>query len=111
MSKRFIATALSAALTLAVIGGASAAAGQVQVSKSARKCHLSAHEQRHLGTSYVTSLRVANTGGAAGHCNHAVRKFHCSERRYDKLKHIQYDGTVTCKRGGKLVKSTYTQNI
>jgi hypothetical protein len=129
MSKRLIAIALSAALTLAVIGGALPATGAAQAGKSLRGCHLSPHEQRHLGTSYVTSLRVQNTGcstgkkvvkafhqcrhkngGPAGRCNHAVRKFHCSERRYNNLPHVQYDGTVTCKRGSKLIKSTYTQN-
>ena len=131
MPQRLIATALAAALTLVVaLGATTASATQAHHKGGGKSCHLSASEARHLGTSYVTSLHVKHTGcssgkkvtkafhkcrhkngGPAGHCNHAVRHYHCSEKRYDKLPHVQYDGTVTCKHGAKLVKSTYTQNI
>jgi hypothetical protein len=130
MPRRLTATLLAAALTLAVVISAAPASAATHVAKSARSCHLTPHEQRHLGTSYVTSLHVSHTGcstgkkvvkafhqcrhkngGPAGHCNHAVRHFKCSERRYNKLPNVQYDGTVTCKHGAKLVKSTYTQNL
>ena len=130
MSQRLIAIALAAAMAIAVVAGASASAAVQPAKGGGKSCHLSASQGRHLGTSYVTSLKVKHTGcssgkkvvkafhvcrhkngGPAGHCNHAVRGYHCSEKRYDKLPHVQYDGTVTCKHGRKLVKSTYTQNI
>ena len=132
MPFRLIARSLAAAaLALAaIIALASAASAGGQPAKAGRSCHLTPREQRHLGASYVTSLRVVHTscsngkrvtkafhkcrhnaGGPAGHCHHAVRGFHCREHRYDKLPHVQYDSTVTCARGAKRVKSTYTQNI
>ena len=131
MSVRLIWTGLGATLLLALaVAGSSASAATGAAKGGTKSCHLSASEGRHLGTSYVTSLHVKHTGcstgkkvtkafhkcrhqngGPAGHCKHAVRHYHCSEKRYDKLPHVQYDGTVTCKHGAKLVKSTYTQNI
>jgi hypothetical protein len=130
MQRRLIATALAAALAIATAAAPAASATTAHHKGGGKKCHLSASQARHLGTSYVTSLHVKHTGcsagkkvtkafhvcrhkngGPAGHCNKAVKGYHCSERRYDKLPHVQYDGTVTCKHGSKLVKSTYTQNI
>jgi len=131
MSPSLIARSLAAALALVtVVAVASSASGAAPPAKAGRGCHLTPREQRHLGTSYVTSLRVSHptcgngkavtkafhqcrhhSGGPAGHCGHAVRHFHCTEHRFDKLPHVQYDGAVTCTHGGKWVKSTYTQNI
>jgi hypothetical protein len=95
-----------------------------------RGCNLTTREQRHLGASYVTSLRVSHTtcthgkrvvkafnncrhqnGGPGGHCNHRVLHYRCKENRYDVLKGVQYDSRVTCTRGAKVVKFTYTQNL
>jgi hypothetical protein len=131
MSPSLIARSLAAALALAaVVAVAGSASGAAPQAKGGRSCHLTPREQRHLGASYVTSLRVSHTscsngkkvtkafhtcrhksGGPAGHCRHAVRRYHCRERRFDKLPHVQYDGKVTCTRGAKRVKSTYTQNL
>jgi hypothetical protein len=128
MSHRLVGTALAASLMVAAVASAAPASAQHQ--SKLRSCHLSASEQRHLGASYVTSLHVSHTGcstgkkvtkafnkcrhqagGPAGHCNHAVRHFHCSERRHDKLPGVQYDSNVTCTHGVKVVKNTYTQNL
>ena len=59
---------LGAASTLAVLalvtaGGAVAGSPQVH---AAGTCHLSTYEQRHLGATYVTSLRVRNTSCRTG---------------------------------------------
>jgi hypothetical protein len=80
-----------------------------------------------MGASYVTSLHVTKTscstgkavvrafnacrhhsGGAAGHCHHKVKHYSCSEHRAGIS--VQYDSSVTCKRGARRVKFTYTQN-
>ena len=45
--------------------------------------------------------------GKSGHCS-GVLGYSCSERRYDKIR-TQYSGRVTCTKGGKTVKHTYTQ--
>jgi hypothetical protein len=130
MPQRLITTALAAGLLLVAVVTASTASATPEAKGGGKSCHLSASEARHLGTSYVTSLHVKHTGcstgkkvtkafhgcrhkngGADGHCKHAVRHYHCSEKRHDKLPGIQYDGNVTCKHGQKLVKSTYTQNL
>lgn len=130
MPQRLITTALAAGLLIAAVATASSASATPSAKGGGKKCHLSASEARHLGTSYVTSLRVKHTGcsagkkvtkafnncrhkngGPGGHCKHAVRGFHCSERRHDKLPGIQYSGNVTCRHGQKLVKNAYTQNL
>jgi hypothetical protein len=131
MSSSLIARSLAAAVAvIAVVAVAGSASGAAPPAKGGRSCHLTPREQRHLGASYVTSVRVSHTtcgngkkvtkafnkcrhkaGGPAGHCRHAVRRYHCSEHRFDKLPHVQYDATVTCAHGGKRVKSTYTQNL
>jgi hypothetical protein len=106
---------------LAVVVGLAHYAAPAQ----ARGCSL-AGKERSLGPTYTTSLRVSGvsckTGyavvrafddcrkhhGKAGHCRHRVRHFKCSEHRFDKIS-TQYDSRVTCRRGGKRVKFTYTQ--
>jgi hypothetical protein len=129
MSVRLATGSIAAALALVAIAVAASTSGAAPAAK-ARSCHLTPSEQRHLGASYVTSLHVSHTGcstgkkvtkafnkcrhqsgGPAGHCHRAVRRFHCSEHRHDKLPHVQYDSNVTCKRGAKVVKNTYTQNL
>jgi len=79
---------------------------------------------RGYGTTYVTRLSVRHTTcargrdvvrafhacrpGKAGHCRHRVLGYRCSEHRYNKIP-TQYDSNVTCTRGRKVVKHTYTQ--
>jgi hypothetical protein len=125
MSRLFLVAASALVLiALVAAGGAGAASPQVQ---AARSCHLSTHDQRHLGASYVTSLSVRHTScsngkavvrayqacrrahGWKGKCGHRVKGFSCSRHILDSSP-VQYDAKVTCRRGGKRVTHTYTQN-
>jgi hypothetical protein len=109
-----VAALLAVPLALATAGGA---AGNAPVVHAAGGCHLSSHEQRHLGASYVTSLSVRKTSCRTGKT--VVRSYHqhgghvsgwsCHRRILDKSP-AQYDAKVTCARGGKRVVHTYTQN-
>jgi hypothetical protein len=116
--------AAASALVLFALVGAGGAAGSSPQAHAAGKCHLSASEQRHLGASYVTSLSVRRTscktgkavvrayhkcrGSARGRCHHKVKRFSCKEHRSGIS--TQFDASVACKRGGKRVNFTYTQN-
>ena len=92
---------------------------------SARSCSLSTSEQRRLGATYVTTLSVSGlscssgkrqvrayhrcrnrNGGKDGRCAR-VDGYRCSERR-SGIK-TQFSGRVTCRRGSRVVKHTYTQ--
>jgi hypothetical protein len=127
ISAMLAAVLLSAAL--AAIAGGSAGASSTATA-SAHNCDLTTHEQRHLGASYVTSLKVTNTtcrkgkkvvkafhecrfdsGGANGKCHHRVLHYSCSEHRYDAVPHVQYNSRVTCTRGDRVVRHSYTQNV
>jgi hypothetical protein len=78
------------------------------------------------GTTYVTSIGVHRvtcskgkkvirayhkcrraSGGAKGRCHHRVLRFRCSERR--TVGHGQFTAKVTCTRGSRRVRHTYTQ--
>ena len=104
-----------------------ASAGASPSVHAAGKCHLSGHDQRHSGASYLTSLSVKHTscstgkavvrafnacrhasGGAGGHCHHRVKGYSCSEHRAGIS--VQYDSTTNCSRGSRRVHFTYTQN-
>jgi hypothetical protein len=84
-------------------------------------------QARTLGPSYVTSLKVSGTtclsakrlvrayyrcrvanGGLDGRCRSTVRGYTCTEKRTGIS--IQFDGTVTCRKGSARVVHTYTQN-
>jgi hypothetical protein len=115
--------AASALAVLALVTAGGAVAGSPQV-HAARSCHLSSYEQRHLGATYVTSLRVRNTscrtgkkvvrafnscrGSARGRCHHRVLGYACSESRSGIS--VQFNSKVSCKNGGRRVNFTYTQN-
>jgi hypothetical protein len=126
MSRAVRSTALAALLvpSLFAVGGAGASSPSVS---AAGKCHLSVHEQRHSGASYVTSLSVKKTSckkgkavvrayhkcrrahGWKGKCGHRVKGYSC-KRKYLAKSPYQYDARVTCRRGAKRVVHTYTQN-
>jgi hypothetical protein len=80
-------------------------------------------DSRSYGTTYVLSISVSGTSCRAGRS--VIRSFHacrpgksgrcgstkgysCSERRFNKGR-TSYDSRVTCRKGGKTVKHTYTQ--
>ncbi|MEA2442491.1 MAG: hypothetical protein QOH76_3915 [Thermoleophilaceae bacterium] len=123
MSRVALVVAVAAVALLAIAGAAGAGSPQAH---AAGKCNIKGQE-RKLGASYVTSLRVTKTscrtgksvvraynkcrhrsGGAKGHCHHKVKHYKCSEHRAGVS--TQFDASVTCKRGAKRVKFTYTEN-
>ena len=122
---------LAAALTCAIAICALAAipAGAKQASGGAAKsgCSLSADEQRHLGASYVYTLKVKNlscdkgkrlvkkyhacrhdNGGATGKCN-SVKGYSCNEKVLDSSPQ-QFSAKATCKKASKKFKQTFAEN-
>jgi hypothetical protein len=125
MLRRTPLLALTAAIgALAVLpAGAQAGAGPEAV--AAKSCSLSG-KTRSLGPTYTTSLSVKRTscakgeslvkayygcrkrnGGKKGRCS-GVSGYSCSEKRSNVIR-TQFDASVTCKKGRKTVKHTYTQ--
>jgi hypothetical protein len=117
------------AMGIAAIAAAGASGSGTATASSYHRCNISG-QQRDLGASYVTSLKVDNTscrkgkkvvrhfhacrinaGGANGKCHREVVGFSCHEHRFDAVPHVQYNSRVTCVDGGKRVKHTYTQNV
>jgi hypothetical protein len=120
-----VAAVLSTAALAALPTGAGAASKPV-VSKSA-SCDLSASEQRHLGASYVYTLKVKNlscgkgkklvkafhecrhdNGGADGTCN-GFSGYSCNEKILDEAP-TQFSAKATCKKGSKKFKQTFGEN-
>jgi hypothetical protein len=126
--RKLIGIALASALFAGlVVPGVWASAPRATASASA--CQLTSKEQRNLGASYVTSLKVSGVSCAKGKgvtlafnncrtaggkpqgvCGRKVGQYTCTEKRYDAVPGVQYSSKVTCKWGQKLVLSTYTQN-
>ena len=131
MRRRTITVALAAALAAVALSAvAGSAAHASAVATASKTCDLTTHEQRHLGASYVTSLKVAGTtcskgktvvadfhacrkdsGGKNGKCHSKVDGYSCEENRYDAVPGVQYNSRVKCERGDKVVRHTYTQNV
>lgn len=128
MRRTLLCIAIASALIAIPIAASGAAAASVATA-SATTCHLTPHEERSLGASYVTSLKVDGTscdkgksvtlafnkcrtagGKPQGMCKRKVEGFTCTEHRYDAVPHVQYSSKVTCTAGSKRVFSTYTQN-
>lgn len=127
--RTLLAISLATALLAASVASGAAADGPLASASSATACKLSTHDQRHLGASYVTSLKVENTtcakgkgvtlafnqcrtagGKPQGLCGRKVGHYTCTEKRYDSVPGVQYSSKVTCVWGAKKVFSTYTQN-
>ena len=122
-----IATALA---LLALFAGVSASASGREVSSpsaraSSTRCNISGDE-RKLGPTYVTSLRVKGVscrtgrrvvrayyrcrirnGGRRGRCTSPVLRFRCTERRESIS--TEFDARVRCSRGASRVWHNYTQ--
>ena len=119
------ATALVAAIpATATADGPSASAS--------RNCSLPGNSGQtdYPPASYVTSIRVFNTtcrkgksvikayhrcrkanGGRNGRCPNRVQRFRCREGARQSVPGVQYSAKVTCRRGGRKIVSTYTQNV
>lgn len=119
----FVGLLLCGLMALALTSLSSAA----DASRS-RGCDISGQEDE-LGASYVTSLKVKNTGcgegkkvvkafnecrrkngGANGKCKSRVKGYKCNEGKRSGVPGVQYNATVKCKDGGKKVIFSYTQN-
>ena len=125
MSVAFRLCAAVFVLTVLAVLPGQAASGAT--SGPLRACTVGAQESRHLGPTYVTSLKVRDRtctfgkqlvrayykcrvahGGAAGRCPAKVLGFACRETREGIS--IQFDAVVTCSRGTARVRHTYTQD-
>jgi|SRR5215213_3789769 len=111
-------TTLVALLTAAALAPSAHAGATATASKT---CSIG--DQRSYGTTYVTAISVSNTScrsgrslirafhacrpGKSGKCS-SVKGYSCSEHRFNKGR-ISYDSNVTCRKGSKTVKHTYTQ--
>lgn len=126
--RKLIGISIATALLAGLVASGSPAA-TATATASATSCTLSSKDQRHLGASYVTSLKVEGTtcakgkgvtlafnncrtagGKPQGTCNRKVGHYSCTEKRYDAVPGVQYSSKVTCTWGAKKVLSTYTQN-
>lgn len=91
---------------------------------SAKGCSIG--DERSYGTTYVTKISVSGTScrsgrkvirafhacrpGAKGKCGERVKGYSCSESRFNKGP-TSFDSNVTCRKGDRTVKHTYTQFI
>lgn len=114
--------ALIFCLLLLLAPATTAATSTAQASKS---CNISG-KQRSFGATYVTALSVRSTSCGKGEgivrtfhdcrqdldadsCSQKVSGYRCTQKKL-ATSPLQYDARVTCKKGGKRVKHTYTQN-
>ena len=124
-----LAKTIAICLVALLLPAVSASAGTPEAS-TARVCSTSGIE-RKLGASYVTALSTRRIscpdarslsrlyhrcrrarGGKGGSCPR-VRRFRCSENRYNyarvRRRVISYDSKVLCTRGRQRMRQTYTQ--
>lgn len=119
MTRRARPLALLAAIA-ALLALAPAAAAD-PTATAAKGCGVG--NERGYGTTYV--LKISASGTSCRSARKLVRAFHacrpgtsgkcgrvlgysCSERRFNKGR-TSYDSSVTCRKGGRTVKHTYTQ--
>jgi hypothetical protein len=113
-------TITALALLAALLAVLAPTAGADPAATASKTC--SVGDSRSYGTTYVLSISVRNTScragrslirafhdcrpGKSGRCSR-VKGYSCSERREEGR--TQYDSRVTCRKGDKTVKHTYTQ--
>src|SRR6187397_1668179 len=121
-----VGTRFGIALALVLSVGAIAAipAGANSTGSKSSSCSLSANDQRHLGASYVYTLKVENlscdkaknlvkayhecrhaNGGADGTCN-SFSGYSCNEKILEEAP-TQFSAKATCKKGSKKFKQTF----
>ena len=112
-----LTTALALLIAVAALAPSASAGPVATASKS---CGVG--DTRSYGTTYVITISVSNTScrngkrlirayhacrpGKSGKCP-SVKGYSCSEKRTTGT--TQYDSRVTCRKGDKTVKHTYTQ--
>ncbi len=111
-----------AALAACAALAPSLAAADGPLADASKSC--SVGNSRDYGTTYVLSIS-ASGGPSCRSARRLVKAFHscrpgksgkcsrvsgysCSERRFNKSRQ-SYDARVTCRKGGRTVKHTYTQ--
>ena len=118
---------LGCALAIGAIAALPAGAKQAAASSAKAGCALSVNEQRHLGASYVYTLKVRNlscdkakrlvkkyhacrhdNGGADGKCN-SVKGYSCNEKILDSSPQ-QFSAKAKCVKGSKQFKQTFAEN-
>jgi hypothetical protein len=120
--------AFSVCVALVLLGLVVVAPGHGAASRprAATTCDVR-RDGRHLGTTYVTSLKATQVscakakrvvkafnacrkahGGADGRCTSSVRGFRCTERRGAAIP-TQYSSRVTCRSAARRVQFAYTQ--
>jgi hypothetical protein len=115
-----ISTVLAVLAAVVATAALAPTAGADPVATASKSC--SVGDSRSYGTTYVISISVRNTScragrslirafhdcrpGKSGRCP-SVKGYSCSERREEGR--TQYDSRVTCRKGDKTVKHTYTQ--
>ena len=120
---RFARLALLLA-ALALLSFTPTSSADAPTATTAKTCNVG--DYRGYGTTYVRWIRARNVScrrarrlvrafhkcrkGARGRC-HRVDGFRCRENRNFSPDGYQFDSTATCRRGGKVVKHGYTQNI
>jgi len=126
---------LKIAMTLAAAALATAAlaapgAGAAATATASKSCNIDGHQSDYGHNMYLDALSVRSTscrtgrkvvkgytkcrykhGGLNGRCPNRVKRYKCGEGRRTVAPHIQYSVNVSCKRGSRKVKFTYTQQV
>ncbi|MQA72766.1 MAG: hypothetical protein GEU88_00155 [Solirubrobacterales bacterium] len=119
-----------AALAVAAIpatGSGGAADSTAKRADAAKRSTCFKETRTDLGADYVTSLKVKRTsckkgekvikayhecrranGGSDGHCRSRVKGYKCKEGKRESTP-AQFNAKVRCKKGGKKIVSTYTE--
>jgi hypothetical protein len=119
--------AIALVLSIGAIAAIPAGAAPKAHASKLSSCTLSANDQRHLGASYVYTLKVANlscdkaknlvkayhecrhaNGGADGTCS-GVSGYSCKEKVLDEAP-TQFSAKASCKKGSKKFKQTFGEN-
>jgi hypothetical protein len=112
---------LAALAAVAALLALAPAAPADPTAAAAKTCRVGDYDS--YGTTYVLKISTSGTScraarslvrafhgcrpGKSGRCG-SVKGYSCSERREEGR--ASYDSRVTCRKGGKTVKHTYTQN-
>ena len=123
-----IAITSAAAALIATAALAAPGAGAKSQASASKGCSVETRAYGH--NMYTTSLAVRNTscrtgrkvikgytkcrykhGGLNGRCPNRVQKYKCGEGKRTVAPHIQYSVKVSCKRGSRKVKFSYTQQV
>jgi hypothetical protein len=119
--------ALAAVFATVAIAAIPAGASTKTAPAKLSACPLTNHEIKHLGASYVYTLKVANLscdkakglvkefhacrhdhGGADGTCN-SFSGYSCKEKVTDEAP-TQFSAKATCRKGSKKFKQTFGEN-